>query len=60
MSFPLEEKPARASEQAWPGMRQKPWIPDGISEREVLAVTDTKPGSRNSSSLASSSPSLKA
>lgn len=35
-------------------------VPDGISEREVLAVTDTKPGPRNSSSLASSSPSLKA
>lgn len=41
------EKPARASERAWPGMRQKPWAPDGISEREVLAMTDTKLGSRN-------------
>ena len=48
------EKPARASERAWPGMRQKPWAPDGISERKVLAMTDTKLGSRNFLQLAES------
>ena len=35
-------------------------VPGGVSEREVLAATDTKPGPRNPSSLASSSVSLRA